>query len=82
MSLQVTYSLKMVPRHLPKKLLCVALIGTSILAVIYYTNGISKPPDGKFKHSNQAKDYKVKQNQNHLNSDVHDDHLRPNKGTL
>ena len=31
----------MVPRHLPKKLLCVALIGTSILAVIYYTNGIS-----------------------------------------
>ena len=39
--LQVIYSINMVPRHLPKKLLCVALIGTSMLAVIYYFNGIS-----------------------------------------
>ena len=34
----------MAPRHLPKKLLCVALVGSSILAVIYYTNGISHSP--------------------------------------
>ena len=34
----------MAPRHLPKKLLCVALVGSSILAVIYYTNGISNSP--------------------------------------
>ena len=54
----------MVPRHLPKKLLCVALIGTSILAVIYYTNGISS--DSKFKHSNQGKENKLEKKENDI----------------
>ena len=43
----------MVPRHLPKKLLCVALIGTSILAVLYYTNGISNSSEHKYKPENE-----------------------------
>ena len=43
----------MIPRHLPKKLLCVALIGTSILAVIYYTNGISNLSVTKITQSTQ-----------------------------
>ena len=41
------------PRHLPKKLLCVALIGTSILAILYYTNGISNSSDHKIKPENE-----------------------------
>ena len=42
----------MVPRHLPKKLLCVALIGTSILAILYYTAGLSNSSEHKFSHGN------------------------------
>ena len=53
----------MVPRHLPKKLLCVALIGTSILAVIYYTNGISKSYDNKLKSN--AEKQNVLETKNH-----------------
>ena len=47
----------MVPRHLPKKLLCVALIGTSILAVIYYTNGISNSSANKLNQQPNKDDY-------------------------
>ena len=47
----------MVARHLPKKLLCVALIGTSILAVIYYTNGISNLSANKLKQQSNKEDY-------------------------
>ena len=43
----------MVPRHLPKKLLCVALIGTSILAILYYTAGLSNSSEHKFSHGNE-----------------------------
>ena len=43
----------MVPRHLPKKLLCLVLVGTSILAVLYYTNGISNSSEHKFKPENE-----------------------------
>ena len=54
MSSQVlNYSPRMIPRHLPKKLLCVALIGSSILAVIYYTNGISNLSVTKLTKSTQ-----------------------------
>ena len=43
----------MVPRHLPKKLLCVALVGTSILAILYYTAGLSNSSEHKFSHENK-----------------------------
>ena len=52
----------MVPRHLPKKLLCVALIGTSILAVLYYTNGISNSSEHKYKPENENALEKKSQN--------------------
>ena len=45
--------INMVPRHLPKKLLCVALIGTSILAILYYTAGLSNSSEHKFSHGNE-----------------------------
>ena len=54
----------MVPRHLPKKLLCVALIGTSILAVLYYTNGISNSSEHKYKPENEN-DLEKKSQNNH-----------------
>ena len=57
----------MVPRHLPKKLLCLVLIGTSILAVLYYTNGISNSYGHKF--NPETDNTLEKKSQNNYNSD-------------
>ena len=71
MTLQVLkYSLRMIPRHLPKKLLCVALIGTSILAVIYYTNGISNLSVTKLTKSTQENQI-PENNQHKGNQNIH-----------
>ena len=60
----------MIPRHLPKKLLCVALIGTSILAVIYYTNGISNLSVTKLTKSTQDNQM-PENNQQKENKNIH-----------
>ena len=60
----------MIPRHLPKKLLCVALIGTSILAVIYYTNGISNLSVTKISKSTQENQI-LENNQQKGNQNIH-----------
>ena len=71
MTLQVLkHSLRMIPRHLPKKLLCVALIGTSILAVIYYTNGISNLSVTKLTKSTQENQI-PENNQHKGNQNIH-----------
>ena len=60
----------MIPRHLPKKLLCVALIGSSILAVIYYTNGISNLSVTKLTKSTQENQI-PENNQQKGNKNIH-----------
>ena len=67
----------MVPRHLPKKLLCVALIGTSILAVLYYTNGISNSSEHKYKPENEndlekksQNNYEIQGNKGNINKSI------------
>ena len=60
----------MIPRHLPKKLLCVLLIGTSILAVIYYTNGISNLSITKITKSTQE-NQTPENNQQKGNKNIH-----------